>query len=64
MNGLFRFINKALGLFSRERFRKELDEEMAFHRAQMERELLADGMSPDRARRAAAVRFGNAARLR
>src|SRR5579871_6776021 len=64
MNSFFRFINKLAGLFGRQRFGNELNEEMAFHRAQIERELLAKGIAPDAARRAAAVQFGSAARLR
>jgi len=51
-------------LFGRGRFRSELDEEMAFHRAQMEAELVEDGVSRDEARYAARRRFGNATRLR
>jgi predicted permease len=50
-------------LFGRGRFRSELDEEMSFHRAQMEAELVADGVSRDEARYAAKRRFGNATRL-
>src|SRR5215469_5163296 len=64
MNGLFRFINKLGRLFRRERFRNELDEEMAFHRAQAERDLVARGMTPEAARRIAAVQFGNTVRVR
>ena len=64
MNALFRFINKLDRLFRRDRFRNELDEEMAFHRAQAERDLLARGMSAETARRMAAVQFGNAVRVR
>jgi len=51
-------------IFGRSRFRTELEEEMAFHRAQMEQELASGGMSPKEARRRAAVRFGNPARVR
>ncbi|HEX2917404.1 MAG TPA: ABC transporter permease, partial [Edaphobacter sp.] len=49
---------------TRKRFRNELDEEMAFHRAEAEREHIAAGMSPDQARYAAAREFGNAPKLR
>jgi macrolide transport system ATP-binding/permease protein len=59
-----RLWRKVALLFSRRRFRSELDEEMAFHRAQMEAELLNDGVSRDEARYAAKRRFGNATRLR
>ncbi|HEY3705722.1 MAG TPA: ABC transporter permease [Terracidiphilus sp.] len=51
-------------LFSRNRFRSELDEEMAFHRAQAEGELMAAGMPAKEARYAAIRQFGNAARVR
>jgi predicted permease len=64
MNAFFRFINKLGRLFRRNRFRNDLDEEMSFHRAQVERDLLARGMSPEAARRVAAVQFGNPVRMR
>ncbi len=51
-------------LLGRRRFRMELEEEMAFHRAQMESELVAEGIGPEEARRRAAVQFGNAVRAR
>src|ERR1700728_3556588 len=60
--GLIRRLGMLLG---RERFRSELDEEMAFHRAQAEKDLLAAGMTSRRAaRRAAARQFGNHERLK
>jgi len=55
---------KVRALFGREQFAGELDEEMAFHREQMARELEAEGMTPEAARYAAARQFGNATRLR
>ena len=58
------FASKLGRLFGRRRFRNELDEEMAFHREQMERELRANGMKPAVARHTPAVRFGNPARVR
>lgn len=61
---LNRFFTKLFLLFSRNRFRNELDEEMAFHRAQAEQELIAQGMAPEQARSAAMRRFGNTLRLR
>jgi len=64
MNRLSIFVNKLGRLFGRQQFRNELDEEMAFHRAQAERELVAGGMTPAQARRAAAVQFGNVTRMR
>jgi len=51
-------------LVGRGRFRRDLDEEMAFHREQTERELLAGGMKAEEARYAAMRRFGNATRAR
>src|SRR6516225_4765708 len=58
------FMKKLGWIFGRRRFRTELEEEMAFHRANMERELVSDGMTGEEARRKAAVRFGNPARVR
>ena len=63
MNSLSRFWGKLALLFKRGKFRSELEEEMAFHRAQAEKDLIADGMTPEAARHAAARRLGNAARL-
>jgi macrolide transport system ATP-binding/permease protein len=57
-------LKKLALLFRRSRFRSELDEEMAFHRAQAQKELTARGMSAEEARLAAGRQFGNAARLR
>jgi len=51
-------------LFGRETFAGELDEEMAFHREQMEKELVNGGMTPEEARVAATRQFGNATRMR
>lgn len=64
MNGLTQFLRKSGLLFGRKRFRNELEEEMAFHRAEAEKAYIADGMSPAAARSAAARRFGNATRVR
>src|SRR5580693_2458840 len=58
-----RFLKKLSILFSRKRFRRELDEEMSFHREQAERELIAGGMAPEAAHYAAIRRFGNSTRL-
>ena len=63
MNGLTRFMKKLAILFRRGQFHSELDEEMAFHRAQVEQELIDGGMTPEDARYAAMRQFGNAARL-
>src|ERR1700733_11182646 len=51
-------------LLRRGRFRNELDEEMAFHRAQSQREFEAAGMTPKQARQAARKQFGNEVKLR
>jgi predicted permease len=51
-------------LFGRKRFRRDLDEEMAYHRAQAEQELVDGGMTPESARFAAMRQFGNATRLK
>jgi macrolide transport system ATP-binding/permease protein len=48
----------------RRRFLNELDEEMAFHRSQAEKEFVAEGMTPQAARQAAMRQFGNAMKLR
>jgi putative ABC transport system permease protein len=68
--GLSNFANSMSGFFRRlrmlvhrERFRSELDEEMAFHREEQQREFEAAGMAPAQARRAARRRFGNEQRL-
>ena len=64
MKGLTRFVNRLKLLIGRERFSGELDEEMAFHREQAEREFVAAGMTREAARYAAMRQFGNATRLR
>jgi predicted permease len=51
-------------LFTRDRFRSELDEEMAFHRAQAELEFAASGMSREASQKAAARQFGNSTLLK
>jgi macrolide transport system ATP-binding/permease protein len=58
------FFRKLWLLIRRERFRSELDEEMAFHRAQSQRDLIAEGMTPKAARIAAKRQFGNLERLK
>ncbi len=50
MDRLSLFFNKLARLFGRDRFRSELDEEMAFHRAEAEKDFVADGMTPEAAR--------------
>ncbi len=61
---LARFLNKLSLLVGRRRYAVELDEEMAFHRAQAETEFVAAGMTPEAARYAAMRQFGNAGKLR
>jgi predicted permease len=51
-------------LFRRKRFAADLDDEMAFHREQAEKDLIANGMTPQEARTAAGREFGNATRLK
>src|ERR1700733_6969461 len=58
------FFRKLAMLLRRDRFRNELDEEMAFHRTQAEKDFLAAGMTRKAARQAAARQFGNHERLK
>lgn len=58
------FFRRLWMLIRRERFHSELDEEMAFHREQAEKEFAADGMAPKQARQAAQRQFGNTPKLR
>jgi macrolide transport system ATP-binding/permease protein len=64
MQPVARFTRKLSILFGRNRFRVDLDEEMAFHREQTERELIAGGMGPEAAHYAAMRKFGNATRMK
>jgi predicted permease len=64
MNQLLRIARKFALLLRRNRFRSELDEEMAYHREQVEREMVADGISPAEAHRVAGRQFGNPSNLR
>jgi predicted permease len=64
MNPFSYFGRKLAILFGRDRFRNEIDEEMAFHRAETERHFVDDGMSPSQAHTAAARQFGNPTLLR
>src|SRR6266567_1604725 len=64
MGAITRWVRKVTLLVGRGRFRDELDEEMAFHLLQTEKELMAGGMKPEEARYAAMRQFGNATRLR
>jgi macrolide transport system ATP-binding/permease protein len=64
LNPITRFVKKLSMLLGRKRFGSDLDEEMAFHREQAVRELIASGMTAEAAQYAAVRRFGNAARLK
>ena len=64
MNPISRTAKKISLLFRRDRFRSELDEEMAYHREQVERELIAGGMNSREARDAAKKQLGNETLLR
>ena len=64
MNRISGFFRKLGMLVGRGRFRSDLDEEMAFHRAQAEKDFLAAGMTRKAARQAAARQFGNTERLK
>ena len=57
-------LKKVLLFFRRRRFDADLEEEMAFHRAQAEKEFLSAGMPPDEARYAAMRQFGNGVRMK
>ncbi len=64
MDSILRFFRKLGFLLRREKFNSELEEEMAFHREQREKELQSDGITPDAAQHAARRQFGNETRLR
>jgi predicted permease len=64
MSTFRRFFLKVAILFGRKRFRGELDEEMAFHREQTERDLVAGGMTRDEARYKAMRQLGNTTLLK
>ncbi|MGC2635701.1 MAG: ABC transporter permease [Acidobacteriaceae bacterium] len=64
MNRLTRFFRRLVFLVRRDQASRDIEEEMAFHRAQTERDLTAEGMPPREARQAAVRQFGNEARLR
>ncbi len=58
------FFKKLRILFTRERFNRELDEEMAFHREQAQQEMQSDGLPAASAQHAARRQFGNDLRLK
>jgi predicted permease len=64
MSTVMSFLRKLALWFRRGQFGQELEEEMAFHREQMERELREQGKTRDEAGYAAMRQFGNTARIR
>ncbi len=63
MASLVTILRKLRLLFTRNAFREELGEEMAFHREEAESAFVADGMTPDAAKVAARRQFGNTTRM-
>ncbi len=61
---LNRWFRKLGMLLRREKYQRELDEEMAFHREMVEQEMVSDGVPEEEARHAARRRFGNEVRLK
>jgi putative ABC transport system permease protein len=64
MQAIGRLLKKLSFLLHRQKFASELDEEMAFHREQAEKELAEDGIDAETAHYAAIRQFGNSARLK
>jgi macrolide transport system ATP-binding/permease protein len=64
MSVLGRCARKLAALLRRTHFASELEEEMSFHREQVEEELRAKGMNAQEARHAALRQFGNPTRLK
>ncbi len=64
MDSVNSFFKKLAMMARRGRYNRELDEELAFHRAQLEEELRAEGTAAEDARYAALRRLGNDARLK
>jgi macrolide transport system ATP-binding/permease protein len=64
MAAISQFLTKLSLLFGRNRYRTELEEEMAFHHAEAEKDLIARGMSRQDARTAVKKQFGNTTRLK
>ncbi len=64
MDSIARFFKKLGMLLRRETFNSELEEEMAFHREQKEKELREAGVAPEAAHRESAREFGNPTRLK
>ena len=59
MDPLAHIFRKLKLLVFREKFNRELEEEMSFHRERAEEELRSDGVSPEAVRNAAKRQFGN-----
>lgn len=64
MGAMGRLVRRIGLLVQRGRFRSELEEEMRFHREEVEREIEAGGVNGEQARQAARRRFGNETRVR
>jgi macrolide transport system ATP-binding/permease protein len=64
MDALHHFLSKLRIFLRRQQFHGELEEEMAFHREQAERQFQAEGLSREAAHYAAERQFGNATRLK
>ncbi len=63
MDSLMQWLRKLWIFARREKFERELNEEMAFHREQTAKEFQADGMAVEPAQCAAHRQFGNATHL-
>src|SRR5262245_48058440 len=61
---MHRFLRRVRFLFRRDRFERELQEEMQLHLDMKVRERVDDGLTPESARRAARLQFGNVDRAR
>jgi macrolide transport system ATP-binding/permease protein len=64
VDSIFSFFRKLGILLRREKFSSGLEEEMAFHREQREKELRAEGMSAESAHYGAIQEFGNELQLK
>lgn len=64
MNAMKRFLRRLAMLRHRGRYGSDLEEEMAFHRAQAEQDFVDGGMAAEEAHYAAMRQFGNATRLK
>jgi predicted permease len=64
MKPVARFFKKVQFLLERKKFGEDLDEEMAYHREEMVRDLIARGMAPEEAQIVVRRQFGNATRLK